>query len=252
MEGSYMIYEDERIDDLQCKGYKIIQKPKGFCFGMDAVLLSDFARIKKGQRVLDLCTGSGVIPILLAGKTQAKEIHGLEIQKEYTDMAERSVKMNHLESRISICCGDVKDIKHIYEPVSFSSVTVNPPYMTKHHGLENTYEPKTIARHEVLLELDDVMNAASYVLPQKGSFYMIHKPFRLAEIIRVMKEYYLEPKRIRFVHPYVDKEPTMVLIEGIKGGKERVTIEPPLIVYQEKNIYTGEIYDIYQGTVEES
>lgn len=240
-----MIYQDERIDDLQCKGYKIIQKPKGFCFGMDAVLLSDFATIKKGQTVLDLCTGGGVIPILLAGKTEAERIYGLEIQKEYADMAQRSVEMNHLENRVSICCGDVKDINKLYKPMSFSVVTVNPPYMTQHHGLENLYEAKTIARHEILIRLDDVINAAGYVLPQKGSFYMIHKPFRLAEIIRVMKNHYLEPKRIRFVHPYIDKEPTMVLIEGIKGGKERVTIEPPLIVYKEKNVYTDEIYGIY-------
>lgn len=246
MKGPGMIYEDERIDDLQCKGYKIIQKPKGFCFGMDAVLLSDFAIIKRNQKVLDLCTGGGVIPILLAAKTDAKEIHGLEIQEEYADMANRSVVMNHLENRISICCGDVKDVKTIYEPTSFSVVTVNPPYMTQHHGLENLYEAKTIARHEILLNLEDVVAAASYVLPQKGSFYMIHKPFRLAEIFRVMKAYDLEPKRVRFVHPYVDKEPTMVLIEGVKGGRERVTIEPPLIVYQQKNVYTNEIYDIYQ------
>lgn len=241
-----MIYEDERIDDLQCRGYKIIQKPKGFCFGMDAVLLSDFVIIKRNQKVLDLCTGGGVIPILLAGKTDAKEIHGLEIQKDYADMAHRSVVMNHLENRIFICCGDVKDVKIIYEPESFSVVTVNPPYMTQHHGLENLYEAKNIARHEILLELEDVVAAASYVLPQKGSFYMIHKPFRLAEIFRVMKAYDLEPKRLRFVHPYVHKEPTMVLIEGVKGGRERVTIEPPLIVYQQKNVYTNEIFDIYQ------
>lgn len=243
-----MIQEDERIDDLQCKGYKIIQKPQGFCFGMDAVLLSSFAKVKKNQKVMDLCTGSGVIPILLAGKTQAEEIHGLEIQEDYADMANRSVKMNELEQRITIQCGDVKDIKNLYGTMSFSVVTVNPPYMTENHGLQNIYEPKTIARHEVLLALEDVVRAGSYLLHQSGSFNMIHKPFRLAEIIRIMKEYHLEPKRIRFVHPYIDKEPTMVLIEGIKGGKERVTIEPPLIVYKDKNVYTDEIYDIYQMT----
>ncbi|MGN0438904.1 MAG: tRNA1(Val) (adenine(37)-N6)-methyltransferase [Lachnospiraceae bacterium] len=240
-----MIYEDERIDDLQCKGYKIIQKPKGFCFGMDAVLLSNFANVKKGQKVLDLCTGSGVVPLLLAGHTDAEKIYGLEIQEEYADMANRSVCLNQLEQRITITRGDVKEIKNIYTPASFSVVTANPPYMTHHHGLENDYEPKTIARHEVLLSLEDVVAGASYVLKQKGCFYLIHKPFRLAEIIRIMKAYHLEPKRIRFVHPYIDKEPTMVLIEGVKGGKERVTIEPPLIVYQGKNQYTKEIYDIY-------
>lgn len=240
-----MIKDDERIDDLQCRGYKIIQKPKGFCFGMDAVLLSDFAKVKKGRNVLDLCTGGGVIPLLLAGKTEAGEIRGLEIQKEYADMAQRSILMNHLENRVFIDCGDIKDIKKLYEPFSFSVVTVNPPYMIENHGLENGYEPKTIARHEVLLTLEDVIAAASYVLPEKGSFYMVHKPFRVTEIIRVMKDYHLEPKRIRFVHPYVDKEPNMVLIEGVKGGKERVIIDAPLIVYKEKNVYTDEIYKIY-------
>lgn len=240
-----MIYEDERIDDLQCKGYRIIQKPKGFCFGVDAVLLSDFAKVKKGQKVLDLCTGGGVIPILLAAKTEGLEFHGLELQEEYADMAKRSVELNGLEEKVSIRCGDVKNIRELFLPASFSVVTVNPPYMTEHHGLQNLYEPKTIARHEVALCLEDVIAGASYVLPENGNFFMIHKPFRLAEIFKQMKEYHIEPKRMRLVHPYVDKEPTMVLIEGLKGGKERITIEPPLILYQEPGIYSDEIYKIY-------
>lgn len=240
-----MINSDERIDDLQCKGYQLIQKPKGFCFGIDAVLLSDFARVKRGQKVLDLCTGSGVIPILLAAKTEGVSFAGLELQAEYADMASRSVAMNHLEQKVNIVCGDVKEIKKLFKPASFQVVTVNPPYMTDHHGLQNQYEPKTIARHEVALSLEDVIAAAGYVLPEAGGFYMIHKPFRLAEIFRVMKQYHIEPKRMRLVHPYVDKEPTMVLIEGYKGGKERITIEPPLVVYKEKNVYTNEISEIY-------
>lgn len=240
-----MIHEDERIDDLQCKGYQLIQKPKGFCFGIDAVLLSDFAKVKKGARVLDLCTGSGVIPILLAAKTEGSHFTGLELQAEYADMATRSVTLNHLEDKLNIVCGDVKDVKKLFSPASFQVVTVNPPYMTEHHGLTNLYEPKTIARHEVALSLTDVIAAASYVLPENGSFFMIHKPFRLAEIFKVMKEYHIEPKRMRLVHPYVDKEPTMVLIEGLKGGKERITIEPPLVVYKEKNVYSDEIHEIY-------
>lgn len=240
--------EDERIDDLQCKGYKIIQKPKGFCFGMDAVLLSDFAKVKRGQKVMDFCTGSGVVPILMAARSEDTIFYGIEIQEEYADMASRSMILNHLEDRIKIQCMDIKDIKKEYPPMSFSVVTVNPPYMTNQHGLQNLYEDKTIARHEILLKLEDVIAAASYILPQKGNFYMIHKPFRIAEIIRIMKEYHLEPKRMRFVHPYIDKEPTMVLIEGTKGGRERITIEPPLIVYKDKNIYTDEIYEIYHMT----
>lgn len=242
-----MILEDERIDDLQCKGYQLIQKPKGFCFGVDAVLLSDFAKskIKAGQKVLDLCTGSGVIPILLAAKTEATAFTGLELQEAYADMAGRSVQLNHLEEKINIVCGDVKDVKKLFSPASFQIVTVNPPYMTEHHGLTNLYEPKTIARHEVALCLEDVIAAASYVLPESGNFFMIHKPFRLAEIFKVMKDYHIEPKRMRLIHPYVDKEPTMVMIEGLKGGKERITIEPPLVIYKEPKVYSDEIFEIY-------
>lgn len=243
-----MILEDERIDDLQCKGYRLIQKPKGFCFGVDAVLLSDFARIKKNQRVLDLCTGSGVIPILLAAKTEGAHFSGLELQEEYADMAGRSVQMNGLEEKINIICGDVKDIKKLFAPASFQVVTVNPPYMTEHHGLTNLYEPKTIARHEVMVSLEDVVAAAGYVLPESGSFFMIHKPFRLAEIFKIMKKYHLEPKRMRLVHPSVEKEPTMVLIEGLKGGRERITVEPPLIIYKEQGVYHDEISRIYGKT----
>jgi tRNA1Val (adenine37-N6)-methyltransferase len=240
-----MVKQDERVDDLQCKGYQLIQKPEGFCFGVDAVLLSDYAKVKKGQKVLDLCTGSGVIPILLAAKTEAAHITGLELQKDYADMAGRSVELNHLENRIDIQCGDVKEVRSLFAPDSFSVVTVNPPYMTEKHGLQNEYEPKTIARHEVTVTLADVVGAASYVLPESGRFYMIHKPFRTAEIFRIMKQFQLEPKRIRFVHPYVDKEPTMVLIEGRKGGRERITVEPPMIIYQEPHVYSEEIHRIY-------
>ncbi|MBR1598690.1 MAG: tRNA1(Val) (adenine(37)-N6)-methyltransferase [Lachnospiraceae bacterium] len=243
--GNYHIHEDERIDDLQCKGYQLIQKPQGFCFGVDAVLLSDFVRVKPGQRVLDLCTGSGVIPILLAAKTEGEHFTGLELQQEYADMAGRSVALNQLENRIDIVCGDVKDGKELFEPASFSVVTVNPPYMTDNHGLKNIYEPKTIARHEVALCLEDVIALASYVLPESGSFFMIHKPFRLAEIFDVMKRYHIEPKRMRLIHPYINKEPTMVMIQGTKGGRQRITIEPPLVIYSEPNVYSDEIHEIY-------
>lgn len=240
-----MINPDERIDDLQCKGYNIIQKPDGFCFGIDAVLLSDFVNVKPGQKVLDLCTGSGVIPILLEAKTKGQHFTGLELQEEYADMAARSVKLNKLEDKIDIICGDVRKGKELFEQNSYQVVTVNPPYMTDNHGLKNLYEPKTIARHEVALSLEDVIALASYVLPVSGNFFMIHKPFRLAEIFDVMKKYHIEPKRMRLIHPYIDKEPTMVMIQGTKGGKSRITIDPPLIVYKEPNVYTDEIHQIY-------
>ena len=202
-----MIYEDERIDDLQCKGYQLIQKPQGFCFGVDAVLLSDFAKVKPGQNVLDMCTGSGVIPILLAAKTEGRHFTGLELQEEYADMAYRSVKMNHLEDKIDIICGDVKDGKELFQAASFPVVTVNPPYMTDNHGLKNIYEPKTIARHEVAISLEDVISLAGYVLPESGNFFMIHKPFRLAEIFQMMKKYNIEPKRMRLIQPWIKSLP---------------------------------------------
>ncbi len=245
MMDNNLIYEDERLDDLQCKGYQLIQKPAGFCFGIDAVLLTDFVKIKPGQNVLDLCTGSGVIPVLLAAKTLAGHLTGLELQEEYADMAGRSVKYNSLEDKIDIICGDVKKGRDLFANNSYQVVTVNPPYMTDNHGLKNVYEPKTIARHEVALSLEDVISLASYVLPQSGNFFMIHKPFRLAEIFELMQKYHIEPKRMRLVHPYVNKEPTMVMIQGTKGGKSRITIEPPLIVYEAPNVYTEEIYEIY-------
>lgn len=245
MMDSSLIHEDERLDDLQCKGYQLIQKPQGFCFGVDAVLLSDFVKVKPGQKVLDLCTGSGVIPILLSAKTEGEHFTGLELQEDYADMAGRSVKYNQLEDKIDILCGDVKEGKKLFQPASFQVVTVNPPYMTDNHGLKNVYEPKTIARHEVALSLEDVIALAGYVLPESGNFFMIHKPFRLAEIFCMMREYHIEPKRMRLIHPYVDKEPTMVMIQGTKGGRQRITVEPPLIIYKESGVYSDEIYEIY-------
>lgn len=245
MMDSSLIHEDERLDDLQCKGYQLIQKPQGFCFGVDAVLLSDFVKVKPGQKVLDLCTGSGVIPILLSAKTEGEHFTGLELQEDYADMAGRSVKYNQLEDKIDILCGDVKEGKKLFQPASFQVVTVNPPYMTDNHGLKNVYEPKTIARHEVALSLENVIALAGYVLPESGNFFMIHKPFRLAEIFCMMREYHIEPKRMRLIHPYVDKEPTMVMIQGTKGGRQRITVEPPLIIYKESGVYSDEIYEIY-------
>ena len=239
------LLEKERLDDLGRKNYKIIQNPDGFCFGMDAVLLSGYAKVKKGQRVLDLGTGTGIIPILLEAKTEASHLTGLEIQEKSADMARRSVRYNDLEDKISIVTGDIKEAGSLFGAASFDVVTSNPPYMIGGHGLQNPSMPKTIARHEVLCDLEDVVRAASTVLVPGGYFYMVHRPFRLAEIITAMTKYQLEPKRMRFVYPYVDKEPNMVLIEGLHGGKSRLTVEKPLIVYKEPGVYTEEIYEIY-------
>ena len=221
----------ERIDELQRNGYRIIQNPERFCFGMDAVLLSGFARAKKQERCLDLGCGNGIIPILMEAKTEGKHFTGLEIQPESADMARRSVALNGLQDRIDIVEGDIKDASKIFGASSFHVVTTNPPYMTAQHGLTNVYEAKTIARHEVLCNLEDIIRESARLLMPGGRFYMVHRPFRLAEIISLMVQYRMEPKRMRLVYPYVDREPNMVLIEGLRGGKSRMTVEKPLIVY---------------------
>lgn len=240
-----LVYEHERLDELHRNGYFIIQDPKRFCFGMDAVLLSGFARVKKGERALDLGTGTGIIPILLEAKTEGEDFTALEIQEESADMARRSVCYNHLEEKIKIVTGDIRDASKLFGASSFDVITTNPPYMIDEHGLNSASRAKAIARHEVLCTLEDVLRESAKLLRPGGRFYMVHRPFRLAEIMSGMVAYKMEPKRMQLVYPYVDKEPNMVLIEGLRGGKSRLTVEKPLIVYQKPGVYTDEIYDIY-------
>lgn len=235
----------ERLDDLQRNGFKIIQNPNKFCFGMDAVLLSGFVRLRDGERVLDLGTGTGIIPILLAGKTKARELIGLEIQEESADMARRSVDYNKLDGRVSIVQGDIREAGRIFDLASFDVITCNPPYMTGSHGLTNPNLPKAIARHEILCTLEDVIVSAEKLLKPGGSFFLVHRPFRLSEILVKLTAHHLEPKRMRLVHPYLDKEPNMVLIEASRGGKPRITVEKPLIVYDSPGVYNKEIYEVY-------
>lgn len=240
-----LLYEEERLDDLQRNGYKIIQNPKKFCFGMDAVLLSGFATVKEEETVLDLGTGTGIIPILLEAKTPGRHFSALEIQEESADMARRSVQLNDLQDKINVVTGDIKEASKIFGSAVFDVVTTNPPYMNNEHGLKNTNLPKAIARHEILCSLEDVIREGAKVLKPGGRFYMVHRPFRLAEIIRVLSKYKLEPKRMKLVHPFMDKEPNMVLMEAVKGGKPMIKVEKPLIIYKEPGIYMDEIYEIY-------
>lgn len=245
MTTDVLLKENERIDDLQRNHYRIIQNPKRFCFGMDAVLLSGFAKAADGDRVLDLGTGSGIIPLLMEAKTKAAHLTGLEIQTDSADMAARSVKLNGLEDKITIVTGDIKEAVSLFGAASFDVVTCNPPYMTKHHGLTNPQSPKAIARHELLCTLEDVIRQSARLLKPGGNFYLVHRPFRLAEIIVLLREYKLEPKRMKLVYPFIDKEPNMVLLEASRGGKPRMTVEKPLIVYKEPGVYTDEIYEVY-------
>lgn len=235
----------ERVDDLHRNGYVIIQDPKRFCFGIDAVILSGFAEVKKGENVMDLCTGTGIIPILLEAKTEGSHFTGLEIQEESVEMARRSVRLNGLEDKVTIDFGDVKNTEALYRASSFDVVTVNPPYMNEGGGLKNGYSPKTIARHEVLCSLEDVVDAAARLLVPQGRLYMVHRPHRLTDIMVTLRNYRLEPKRLRFVHSYADREPVMVLVEAVSNGKPMVKVMPPLIIYKEDGEYTGEIMKIY-------
>ena len=240
-----ILKENERIDDLQRNNLRIIQDPGRFCFGMDAVLLSGFARAKRGENVLDLGTGTGIIPILMSAKTDAAHLSALEIQEDSADMARRSVALNGLQEKIDIVTGDIKEASSVFGRSSFDVVTVNPPYMIAGHGEDNPHDALAIARHEVLCSLEDVVREAAAVLKPNGRLYMVHRPFRLAEIIRTMEKYRLEPKEMRLVYPFIDKEPNMVLLSATRGGNSGIKIAPPLIVYKEQGVYTDEIYDVY-------
>lgn len=237
---------NERLDDLMRNGYKLIQNTGIFCFGMDAVLLCAFTRVSEGDTVLDMCSGNGVIPVLLKGRTAGGHFTGLEIQDINVDMARRSVQYNGIEQDVDIVCGDVKEASAIFGGASFDVVTVNPPYMNENHGLKNPESHKAIARHEILCTLEDVIREAAKVLKPAGRFYMVHKPQRLTEIFALMQRYRVEPKRMRLVYPYEDREANMVLVEGIRGAKPMLRTEPPLIIYREPGVYTDEVRRLYE------
>lgn len=238
--------ENERIDDLELNGLKIIQNKNGFCFGMDSVLLSDFAKeIKKNSTILDMGTGTGILGILLSAKTQDTKITGIEIQPEVAEMARRSVKLNHLEERINIVCEDVKKLKEIYEAGSFDAIVTNPPYKKKGTGGMNENEAKLISRHEITANLEDFISIASYLLKDQGSIYMVHRPERLADMMVNLRKYKLEPKNIKFVHPKQAKEPNLILVKATKNARPFLKVEKPIYIYDLQGNYTKDILKIY-------
>ena len=243
---SDLVLSGERVDDLQRGGYRIIQNPALFCFGMDAVLLSAFAKVRPAERVLDLGTGTGIIPLLMHARSGEGCYTGLEISRACCDMAQRSVQLNELEGKVSIVNGDIREAAGIFPAASFDVAVSNPPYMIPGHGLHNAVPEIAAARHELMCTLEDVVRAARHVLGDGGRFYMVHRPFRLAEIIRALSKNHLEPKRMRLVYPYPDKEPNMVLLEARKGGRSGMQVESPLIVYGHPGEYTEEILHIYR------
>lgn len=242
---SIILKENERLDDLQRNGYKLIQNAEIFCFGIDAVLLSTFSSVNQGDKVLDLGTGNGVIPILMEAKTKGSHFTGLEIQEINVDMATRSVAYNGLQEKVNIVQGDIKEASRIFGGASFDVVTCNPPYMNENHGLVNPESHKAIARHEILCTLEDVIREASKVLKCKGKFFMVHRPQRMVEIFNKLTKFNLEPKRIRMIYPYVDKEANLVLIEAVKGANSFMKVDKPLIVYEKPGVYTEEVFKLY-------
>lgn len=238
--------ENERIDDLELNNLKIIQNTKGFCFGMDSVLLSDFAKnIKKNSKVIDLGSGTGILPILLSAKTKASKILGIEIQPEVANMAERSVLLNNLQNKIEIVCENIKYLKNIYNANSFDAVVTNPPYKLIGTGGINESQTKLISRHEITANLEDFISISSYLLKDQASIYMVHRPERLVDILCVFRKYKLEPKELKFVHPNSCKAPNLVLIKATKNAKPFLKIDNPLYVYNLDGKYANELLKIY-------
>ncbi|MBU3156401.1 tRNA1(Val) (adenine(37)-N6)-methyltransferase [Clostridium estertheticum] len=238
---------DETLDDLQLKGIHVIQKKHAFRFGVDAVLLANFVKVRKNAKVVDLCTGTGIIPFILAGKTTASNIIGVEIQEEFVDMANRSIEYNNLEDKIKFINGDLKDIELIKKIDKVDIVTVNPPYKLQNSGLISLNDKDAIARHEICCTLEDVIIAGRILLKDNGRMYMVHRPDRLADILCTMRKHRIEPKRIRMVHPSVNKAPNIVLIEGQRDGGAFLKWDPPLYVHVEDGGYTQEIKNMYNS-----
>ncbi|MDT8717293.1 tRNA1(Val) (adenine(37)-N6)-methyltransferase [Clostridium sp. 19966] len=239
------INDDETLDDLQLKNIFLIQKKDAFRFGVDAVLLANFAKVKRNSKVIDLCSGTGIVPFILAGKTDASFITGVEIQDDMVEMAQRSVLYNNLQHRVAFLNEDIKNIDKIKKLEKVDVVTVNPPYKLINSGIINEKDKNAIARHEICCTLEDVIAASRILLKDNGRLYMVHRPERLADILCAMRKYKIEPKTIRMIHPNTKKAPNIVLVEGQRDGGAFLKWEPPLYVYDDEGNYTKEIDAIY-------
>lgn len=238
--------ENERIDDLEYKGLKIIQNEKGFCFGIDSILLSDYAKtMKKDSTVIDIGTGTGIISLLISAKIDVKKIYGIEIQEEVANMAKRSVELNNLKEKIEILNINIKDVFEILEKNKYDVVITNPPYKKQDTGATNIDKRKLISRHEVECSLEDIIEKGSKLLRDLGEFYMVHRAERLVDIMCLLRKYKLEPKNIRFVHSKLGEKPNLILIRAVRNAKEFLKIDNPLVIYNENGEYTDEILKIY-------
>lgn len=238
--------ENERIDDLEYKGLKIIQNTEGFCFGIDSILLSDFAKnIKKDSKVIDLGTGTGIIGILLCAKTEISHMIGVEIQQEVYDMAKRNIRLNELEEKFTLMNINIKELENRQEIGKFDAVVTNPPYKKENTGIQNENEKKLISRHEITANLEDFIKVSSQLLKDKKDLYMVHRPDRLVDIIELLRKYKLEPKKLRLVYPKPEREPNLLLIKATKNARPFLKVEKPLYVYKESGEYTDEILKIY-------
>lgn len=246
MQNNITLKENERIEDLNRRGYRIIQNTDDFRFGIDSTFLASFAKVKPGEKVMDLCSGTGIVMILMDARNNCGEYTGLEISSEVVEMATRSIALNHIEDHMRMEEGDVKMVAEKFPKNSFDVLTVNPPYMPKNAGLLNPNSKKAIARHEILCTLSDVIKAAAYLLKPEGRFYMIHRPSRLGEIFHLAKEYNLSPDVIQMIHPHKEDEATMVLVSMCKGAKKMLHVAHPLIIYKNETEYTDEVLRIYR------
>lgn len=239
------IGKDESIDDLQLNGLQLIQKEQGFRFGVDAVLLSHFANVKKKHRVIDLCTGTGIVSFLVYGKYKPQKVIGLEIQDDMVEMANRSSKLNDTSDIVKFVQGDLKDKALLDSLGRFDVVTVNPPYKLNNAGILNPNDKLAIARHEIMCNLEDVIVSARRLLKDNGRMFIVHRPERLADIFGLMRKYKIEPKRVRLVQPNTKKAPNIVLVEGQRDGGAFLKWEETLYVYDDNGNYSEEINRIY-------